>query len=929
MGSLAQATVPREHRALNSYESPRILLLASDPFHDPLILSALDGMGVSCDLLRPPWGYRQLLGRLWWCDFLLTIYGNVGPGFNRIRLLARLMGKPTGIYWIGTDAIRFHAASPGTHFVTRHLVSRSVTVSENLSQKLSEVGIKAPVVPILTNYRSWSPTPWPERFTVLVYLPAGYFSFYRGPTVLQIARLRPNYQFLVVGADRCEAGAAPPNVTFLGKVQDMEPVYAASTTLLRLTPHDGLPKMPIEAMAMNRPVLYNHSFPHAITVYNDQDILDALDRLSEQPFDGTAGRRFAMSFPTAGSLTEQFVRALGLDPPTRPNFQDTGEKLRDRLQEIYSDETSWSPTAQGTRDEHQEELEALIAFSHQHQGWALDAGSGAGRGALAVAAKAKSVAALDLSVESLLRSRSAARSAGCDNVYPVVGDAERLPFRQESFSSGIGVEVWAHLKYPTRFAFELSRVMKQGASLAISTGNARSLIEFYNRLRVGLYELRRGRLRETYKALSGDRDYWLTLRAFARDTVASVMAELRGAGFTILSRTGVGLLRTPGADHSEALSGLPLLRDFGHLFVIEAQRKEASRPVASYANLAAYAIDSFFEKDGTIQYRSEYSPVNADTQPPPYSTSERYRLICLIGLESYQKFARGDREFGVRIQSISQGLKHLGLDDQGLLLWWKSLAGTNDIEEARRRIAETQLHFGLLDTQTLAFLLLGLSTATPLSANCRPLADLTEAAIRARQERTGLFHTVSRRDRVSTFNYQIYASMALATYGEITGRSEAIESARACAQKLCELQGPLGQWWWTYNVRRGTVADRYPVFSVHQLGMAPMALFRIGRVVGDDFSPWIRRGARWVAGANEVGQSLITPDGTKIWRSIRRKAAQSPVKARLLKRLAWNGLGWAARIFPTKEINLEHRPYEYGWLLTALAESRGDEAWLP
>ena len=51
----------------------------------------------------------------------------------------------------------------------------------------------------------------------------------------------------------------------------------------------------------------------------------------------------------------------------------------------------------------------------------------------------------------------------------------------------------------------------------------------------------------------------------------------------------------------------------------------------------------------------------------------------------------------------------------------------------------------------------------------------------------------------------------------------AIETADA----LCRLQGPAGQWWWIYDVERGTPAIRYPVYSIHQDAMGPMALLAV------------------------------------------------------------------------------------------------------
>jgi hypothetical protein len=62
---------------------------------------------------------------------------------------------------------------------------------------------------------------------------------------------------------------------------------------------------------------------------------------------------------------------------------------------------------------------------------------------------------------------------------------------------------------------------------------------------------------------------------------------------------------------------------------------------------------------------------------------------------------------------------------------------------------------------------------------------------------------------------------------------------------------------------------------------------------------------------------------------VRRRGAARRWSSPLLQRLAWHRLGVLTTIWPGKEVNREHRSYEYGWLLAALAQGGGDESWLP
>jgi ubiquinone/menaquinone biosynthesis C-methylase UbiE len=648
---------------------------------------------------------------------------------------------------------------------------------------------------------------------------------------------------------------------------------------------------------------------------------------------GRLGRRIVkidrerISASLSARLVQDVLSSLGLEAAPAPVFPRLGADLRRRQDEIWA-EIPWPPLDPGSRMESDQELSAVFAQVRTAGDWALDVGAGAGRGAIALAGRNRHVAAMDLSLHMLRLLRAKAEAAG-GAVHMVLGDAERLPFRSQVFSVATALQVCAHVETPERFTDELARVTRPGADVVLSTGNAQSLVELGDRIILFLHELRHGRVRKAFAALRGDRVYWLKLRGFARSSVTKLARQLASSGFRIQQRVTVGRLRAFRFHFPEGWGRLPGLRRFGRLIVVSASHEKAPRAVQSYAKLSLAAIPRFVHTDGSLLYRQGLHETGRDSKPPSYSTTERYRLICLIGLEAYRRSQGASPDVNSLLSQLGSALGPRALDDEGLFLWWKALAGEGGVEPSLERIAAAIPRLGAEDSQTLAFLLMGLASGREATGRARQLADEVAAHLLARQSATGLFATVARRDAVSTFNYQVYSSLGLATYGGKRGRGDAVEAARACCDRLCRLQGPQGQWWWTYDIDRGTVADKYPVFTVHQLGMAPLALLAVGRISGDDFRPWVRRGARWVAGPNEVGQPLITAGDATVWRSVRRWGAQHPWASAVLLRLAWHRFGRLAALWPGKEINREHRPYEYGWLLAALAEARGDESWLP
>jgi hypothetical protein len=168
---------------------------------------------------------------------------------------------------------------------------------------------------------------------------------------------------------------------------------------------------------------------------------------------------------------------------------------------------------------------------------------------------------------------------------------------------------------------------------------------------------------------------------------------------------------------------------------------------------------------------------------------------------------------------------------------------------------------------------------------------------------------------LGSFADQVYPIYALARFAQAYRSPEALETARECAQTICRLQGPLGQWWWHYDSANGRVVGRYPVYSVHQDGMAPMALFALGENLGTDYSPWILRGLNWISGENEVKQNLRETSAGVIWRSVFRKPSERYWEE------AIGLLGFGGNDKPPSDlaIRFECRPYHLGWLLYAFA----------
>jgi hypothetical protein len=309
--------------------------------------------------------------------------------------------------------------------------------------------------------------------------------------------------------------------------------------------------------------------------------------------------------------------------------------------------------------------------------------------------------------------------------------------------------------------------------------------------------------------------------------------------------------------------------------------------------------------------------------------SHRYTMMTLLGLlraDSAGLRPPVDIEATVdRLLDDTTWLDKLG--DLGLLLW---LCAATSRKHVRRFYTVFDL-VGALErfpdarhrlTMELSWFLTGLAHAskTEHAAALEPLATETYRLVSANQGEHGLFGHMAKgrslaglvRGTVGSFADQVYPIFAMACFSRVFGNKEACDSAVRCARAICRLQGSLGQWWWRYDSVAGLVIGHYPVYSVHQHAMAPMALLALQETCGVDFRVPIDNGLKWITGSNELHQDLQDANAGVVWRCIQTKKSSYVAGIQAL-------MGKEPILGPLQTL-YECRPYELGWLLYALAQ---------
>ncbi len=210
------------------------------------------------------------------------------------------------------------------------------------------------------------------------------------------------------------------------------------------------------------------------------------------------------------------------------------------------------------------------------------------------------------------------------------------------------------------------------------------------------------------------------------------------------------------------------------------------------------------------------------------------------------------------------------------------------------------------------------------------LADAYKRLVILFNEKTNLFYRHIRSTlaeiiskRIACFADQVYPVLALTSYGVICNNQNSIEIASRVVDQLCRHQGPLGQWWWHYDVPGGRICEEYPVFSVHQDSMAPMAILANDVATGKSHLKEIEHGMRWLYSVNELKENLVLDERGIICRDIeRREPGKLSRNIRGICCVAgWNGMHrFLGRVFSDFCKNQECRPYHLGWILYAWAD---------
>jgi hypothetical protein len=334
--------------------------------------------------------------------------------------------------------------------------------------------------------------------------------------------------------------------------------------------------------------------------------------------------------------------------------------------------------------------------------------------------------------------------------------------------------------------------------------------------------------------------------------------------------------------------------------------------------------------DGSFAFRLDGTQgANGAWRLIPSGTSQRYTAIAALGLLRLPVAAQRDILAGITCTDlvdrlVSQLDQQSSLGDVALACWAAAETGHPALPHALARLAQ-------LDRQARQTYVVDAAWVVCALVAARKHADVEEHLESARRRLLAARGPAAYphltgpgsgwyRAHLGSFADQVYPVQALARLHRSADDPEALAVADSVASAICAAQGEGGQWWWHYDARTGRVVEGYPVYSVHQHAMAPMALLDLAEAGGHSHIDAICRGLQWLAEPAETAEALALDDPPVIWRKVartdRRKLVRG-LRAASTRIRPGLRLGLLDRMFPPGAVDHECRPYELGWLLLA------------
>ncbi len=262
------------------------MLILGLPYFGKLLAAQLTARGWDARYAAHPGhgirGWLALVPRIARADIIYLVASRIDRGSPQDRLL-QLRRRPVVIHWVGTDVLIARDEYARGN-VSPRLAKRATHWCDApwLVDELRGIGVRSEYVALPVVVDDQPAAPLPREFRVLLYLPVDAFDreVFDMETLLALPSRFPQVQFsLIPSPPETLPQPLPPNVEARGWVTDMGALYDETTVYVRLTSHEGMSFMAIEALARGRYVIWTHPLEGAIQASGLEATTDAIRTL--------------------------------------------------------------------------------------------------------------------------------------------------------------------------------------------------------------------------------------------------------------------------------------------------------------------------------------------------------------------------------------------------------------------------------------------------------------------------------------------------------------------------------------------------------------------------------------------------------------------------------------------------------------------------
>ncbi len=275
--------------------APRVLLLGL-PYFGRTLAEGLRGRGWRARYARHPGrsprGWLRIARAVAQSDIVYLVGGRAERR-TPANVLLHLRRRALVMHWEGTDALlAVEAARRGE--VSPRIVEGAMHWCDApwFVEELAETGIAAEYVPLPVPGLAASVEPLPERFRVLLYLPVDAFDreVFDAETILRLPHELPEIEFVLIPSPaESLPGELPANLEARGWTDDTDALYGEISVYVRLTTHDGISFMALEALSRGRYVIWTHPQEGAILARTLDEVTSALRELAQRHAAGRLG----------------------------------------------------------------------------------------------------------------------------------------------------------------------------------------------------------------------------------------------------------------------------------------------------------------------------------------------------------------------------------------------------------------------------------------------------------------------------------------------------------------------------------------------------------------------------------------------------------------------------------------------------------------